>query len=365
MKRIVIIVLVWLIVVNIFALVGLNRFNLNQDTAYKWMAWSDFSAKPSWNIVELHNRWDSYWYLDIVKNGYYVRDGQYSLANIAFFPVYPALIKIVGTLIGGNFVLAGWLISMAFLFLSAIFLYKLVKVFHPKIDPELPVIFLLAFPTAFFLNVIYTESLFLFISLACFYYCFKKNFLWAGIFGFAGAITHSNGVFLFIPISWEYWRSFGWKINKNSWALITVPIGSAIIPIYHYFKFHNLFLFFQYEGRWGRNFSVNWDHLQFFSHPADVNIFMDIAFTLLAIIATYFIFKKISALYGFYMLGTILSALTSGTMMSMGRYLLALFPIFILLASVKNKLFRQSWLFASVMLLALDIILWVNYYWAG
>ena len=40
------------------------------------------------------------------------------------------------------------------------------------------------------------------------------------------------------------------------------------------------------------------------------------------------------------MLGTIISALTSGTMMSMGRYLLVLFPFFILLASVKNKLFQ-------------------------
>lgn len=365
MKKILFIVLLWLVIVNIFALVGLNRFNLNQDTAYKWMAWSDFTQKPGWNIVDLHNRWDSYWYLDIAKNGYYIRPGQYELANVAFFPVYPALIKAMGTVLLGNFVLAGWLISLAALSGAAIYLYKLVKEFHPGVDPEPVLIFMLVFPTAFFLNVIYTESLFLFISLACFYYCFKKNFLAAGIFGFIGAITHSNGVFLFLPLVWQYYKSFGFKINKNVLALASVPVGSSLFFIYHYFKFHDLFLFFKYESRWGRNFNINWDHLQFFSHPADVNIAIDIGFTILSIVATYFVFKKISALYGFYMSGTVLSALTSGTMMSMGRYLLILFPLFILLASFKNKLFRGYWLFASVMFLALDIILWVNYYWAG
>jgi Gpi18-like mannosyltransferase len=65
----------------------------------------------------------------------------------------------------------------------------LVKEFHPEIDPYLPIIFLLIFPTAFFLNAVYTESLFLFLSLATFYYALKKNFFSAGIFGFFASLT--------------------------------------------------------------------------------------------------------------------------------------------------------------------------------
>lgn len=355
----------WLVIVNTFALIGLNRFNLNQDTAYTWMAWNDFRVQPSWNIVDLHNRWDSFWYLDIVQNGYHINPGQYSLSNVAFYPVYPFLIKIVGTIFFGQFALAGWLLSITSLFAAAVYFYKLIKEFHPGVDPEMALIFMLVFPTAFFLNVIYTESLFLFISLACFYYCFRKNWLLAGIFGFVGAVTHSNGVFLLIPILWEYYRNFKFKINRNILAAIAIPAGSAIIPIYHYFKFHNLFLFFQYESRWGRNFTINWDHLQFFSRPATLNIIFDSAFTIMALTASYLVYKKLSKVYAVYMLGTILAALTSGTLMSMGRYLLILFPLFILLASVKNKLFQQAWMMASIMFLALDIILWVNQYWAG
>ncbi|MCX6763849.1 MAG: mannosyltransferase family protein [Candidatus Moranbacteria bacterium] len=364
MKKIILLVFVWLVVVNVFALVGFNRFNLNQDTAYQWMAWSDFSVKPSWNIIDLHNRWDSYWYLDIVQNGYYMR-GAGNLANVAFFPLYPLLIKITGTLFLKNFVLGGWITSIIFLFLSAIFLHKFTKEFHPKIEAKWPVIFLLVYPFAFFLNVIYTESLFLFLSIICFYFALKKKLWLAGLFAFLGALAHSNGLFLFIPILWQYFEQYRFKIRPPIVAILLAPLGTLSIPAYHYFKFHDFFLFFKIQTWWGRSFSINWDHLQFFSHPSTTNILIDASFMLLAAISTYFVWKKISPMYAVYMLGTIVSALSSGTMMSIGRYLLVLFPLYIWLASVKNENFRLGWLLTSALLLALDIILWVNYYWAG
>jgi hypothetical protein len=51
--------------------------------------------------------------------------------------------------------------------------------------------------------------------------------------------------------------------------------------------------------------------------------------------------------------------------MSVGRYSLVMFPLFILLATVKNETVRYAWMFASTLFLALDIILFVNNYWAG
>ena len=65
------------------------------------------------------------------------------------------------------------------------------------------------------------------------------------------------------------------------------------------------------------------------------------------------------------MLATIAVALSTGTFMSIGRYILVLFPIYILLASTKNQYLQQTWIFISTLLLAIYTILFVNNYWAG
>ena len=65
------------------------------------------------------------------------------------------------------------------------------------------------------------------------------------------------------------------------------------------------------------------------------------------------------------MAATIAIALSTGTFMSIGRYILTLFPIYILLASIKNESIKQVWSFISILLLAMYTILFVNNYWAG
>jgi Gpi18-like mannosyltransferase len=356
----------WLVAVNIFGFVAMNRFNLSPDTAYTWITPKSFPAEQSWDLVNMHNRWDTYWYLDIVKNGYYLKTDN-TLSNVVFFPLYPFLIKIVGTILLGNYVLAGWIISMLALLGACAFFYKLAKEFHPEIDPEAPILLMLVFPTAFFFNVVYTEALFLFLTVATFYYVFKKNFYLAGALAFLGALTHSNGVFLALPILWEIWRIHGWKsiFTAKIFPVFFAPIGMLSFLLYDYVKFHDLFLFFKIESAWGRSFSINWDHFSLFSHPSIVNMGIDIFFTLFILAVIFLVYKKISALYAAFMSLTVLAALTSGTLMSIGRYSLVLFPVFILLASIKDKTFQQVWIFSSSLFLAMDIILWTNNYWAG
>jgi hypothetical protein len=366
MKKIIILVFIWLIIVNIFGFAVLNRFNLDSDTAYKWIIPQSFPTVKSWNFLDMHNRWDAYWYLDIVRNGYYLRTDN-TLSNVAFFPLYPALIKIFGTIFLNNFVLAGWLISVGSLFLACVYFYKFLQKFHPEIDPEMPIILMLIFPTAFFFNIIYTESLFLFLTLATFYRAFKKNFWLAGLFAFFGALTHSNGIFLALPILWKILETYGWKsiFTSKIIPIFTAPVAMAGFFAYSAFKFHDLFLFFKLESAWGRSFRINMDHFQFFSHPAIINFAIDTLFTVLIIAIIFLVWKKLSPLYAIFMSLTVLSALASGTLMSIGRYSLVLFPMFILLAGIKNKTWQMAWIFGSVLFLALDIILFVNNYWAG
>jgi len=369
MKKIFIIFLLWILIINVFAIFVLNRFNLEGDTAYNWIDPAQFYQEQGWDLVSLHAKWDSFWYLDIAQNGYSLEYNQWGLYNIVFFPLYPFLMKITSFLTAGNFILSGWFLSIVFLLVALFYFFKLVKEFHPEINPYLPIIFLLIFPTAFFLNSVYTESLFLFLSLATFYYGLKKKFIYAGIFGLFASLTRVTGVLLFIPLIWEYLKNYNFKLksilNLKVLPIFLVPIGTFSFFLYHYFKFGNFFLFFEIEKNWGRAFTLQKGHFDFFSNPAIINFFLDVFFVIFILLVLYFVFKKLRTSYGFYIIATIAVALSTGTLMSTGRYILILFPIYILLASIRNQYWQQAWVFISTLLLALYTILFVNNYWAG
>ena len=135
-----------------------------------------------------------------------------------------------------------------------------------------------------------------------------------------------------------------------------------------FLQFHDLFLFFKIESAWGRSFTINWDHFSTFSHPSIVNMGIDIFLTIFVLTVLVLVWKKLSPLYAVFMSLTVIAALTSGTLMSIGRYTIVLFPVFILLAKLgkqKDKLPLLAWSLLSVLFFALDIVLWVNNYWAG
>lgn len=368
-KKILIIFLLWFFVVNIFALFALNRLNLSTDTAYTWITPENFSQHQGWNIADLHARWDSEWYLDIAKNGYSVPDRPDHFANIVFFPLYPLLIRLVAFFLGGNFILAGWALSSLFLFLALIYFYRLVKEFHKNVDPFLAISFLLIFPTSFFFNSIYTESPFLFFSIAGFYYALKRDFLKAGIFGFFASLTRLSGIFLFLPFVLEYIQSNDTKklLSTKVVPLFLIPLGTFLFFLFHYIKFGNFFLFFQVEKQgWGRSIlQVEGGHFALFSNPSIVNLTLDISFLFMAFLALYFVWRKISSSYALYMATTLFVPLSTGTLMSIGRYIIVLFPLFIWVASIQNQYVRQAFAFISILLLGMYITLFVNNYWAG
>lgn len=368
MKKISTILLLWLLVVNIFGWLVVNRFNLKPDTAYTWIEQSDDSRIKNTNLVNLHAQWDSFWYQDIATNGYHLNESN-TLSNIVFFPVYPALIYLFSAVLGLEVVLAGWVISIASLIGAVFVFYKLVKEFHPELDPETPIFYLLIFPTAFFLNAVYTESLFLMLSLLTFYYAFKGKFWQAGAFGLLASLTRVTGVLLFLPVAYEYFRQTPYKewIKIKALSLLLIPLGTFVFFGYHYVKFGDFFLFLKVESAWGRAFVFNKEHFSALTNSARANLIIDFGFGVFAAAMSIIVFKKRWIAYGLYVIATIVVAISSGSLMSIGRYILVLFPIYIMLAniSLKNKQFEKLYTLVSILLFGLNITLFVNGYWAG
>jgi len=119
------------------------------------------------------------------------------------------------------------------------------------------------------------------------------------------------------------------------------------------------------ESLWGRSFEINKSHFLIENSVAATNLFLDIIFSIFAFGTSFLIWKKIDKGLALYVLATMCIALSTGTLMSMGRYILVLFPIYIFAASIKNMYIKFTWLFGSGLLFALYTILFVNHYWAG
>ncbi|MDI6811050.1 MAG: hypothetical protein QMD80_05165, partial [archaeon] len=85
-----------------------------------------------------------------------------------------------------NFV---WVSSIA-----TIDIYKLVKIDYSHSTALKSVFYLSIFPTSYFLIAGYTESLFLFLTIGCFYYVRKGNWLPAGVMGMLASATRITGL---------------------------------------------------------------------------------------------------------------------------------------------------------------------------
>ena len=123
-------------------------------------------------------RWDSVWYLTIADSGY-----RESAPRAAFFPLYPLLIRSIGTLFGGSeaaLLVAAYLVSLAAFVAALALLYKLVVLERGRQVAPATLLLLAVFPAAVFFGAPYSESLFLLLAVGAFYAARTDRWAWAG-----------------------------------------------------------------------------------------------------------------------------------------------------------------------------------------
>jgi hypothetical protein len=138
-------------------------------------------------------RWDSVWYLAIADGGYA------DAARAAFFPLYPLLVRIAGAPLGSGLI-GGALLSTGLLGAALVLLHRLVALDHPRAVARNAVLVTALFPMAFFFSAVYSESLFLALSVGAVYAARLDRWAWAGVLGGLAATTRSAGVVLLVPL---------------------------------------------------------------------------------------------------------------------------------------------------------------------
>jgi hypothetical protein len=142
-------------------------------------------------------RWDAVWYLAIARDGYADAPGH---AKTAFYPLYPLLARAGGWIVGSQLV-AGLLVSLACLLVALALLHRLAEIELGPADARGAVLLTAFFPTAFFFSAVYSESLFLLLSVGAVLAARQGRWAWAGLAGGLAAATRNSGVLLVVPVA--------------------------------------------------------------------------------------------------------------------------------------------------------------------
>jgi len=326
--------------------------------------------------LDIFTRWDSKWYFSILKGGYQPSaDLRTVYSNLAYFPLYPYLVKSVGwlgvSLPDGLYILLGLLLSNLFFLASAALLYRLI-IRSPGFDADgaqRALILLILFPVSFFFSAFYPESLFLFLTLLGFTFALEEKWAWTGICAALVVVTKPTGIIPVIALGWLYMEKKQWRLQ----AIRLSILWFLLAPLALFLHFYHLYLisghpfaFIDAMTAWGGiQPATYWNPFQNLT-GAGLDVFkVDLVLMILFLVASaYSIWKWPVKAYGVYALLMILLAVSEGLLVSMSRYLLVCFPVFVLLG---QKLRGGKWFdLTAAACLALQVIYfagWVNYYW--
>ena len=176
--------------------------------------------EPS-GLLNYWAHWDGAWYSQIATQGY----GAHAPESTAFFPLYPVLVRL-GSEVGGGPAVWGVVISVLCTAFALFFVYRIAEDLYGVRTARVSTLVLAFFPTTFFLNAVYTEALFLALSAGAVWAARVRGNLWlAGIFGALAAATRNLGVLLLIPLSFEWLRRRHELGVRGLGGLVLVPTG--------------------------------------------------------------------------------------------------------------------------------------------
>ena len=307
--------------------------------------------------------WDGWWYLGIARSGYHAApvSGQYH--DYAFFPLYPALVRVLSLATPAFDGLIAVLLSNA-LFLAALWL--LYQLTAEVLDEERALwscIILALFPFSWVFSMAYGESLFLVLSLGSLLAAERGRAGQAAILAGLAGLTRLPGVLLIVPLALILWQRLP---NRRGLAwLVLVPLGAGLFTVGVGSLAGSAGAVEAAQNAWGRtgivaaaaggqSLGANLDPMLF-----------TFLLTLLAYVylLVYLRPDRIPLAYSLIPVLTLASVLASGNLQSIGRLGMVAFPFAWVLAGRRSQWFRVALPVVSAGLLTgLSVLIFAGWY---
>jgi hypothetical protein len=320
--------------------------------------------------LEMWNNWDSRNYLEVAQHSY----GPPTNPNwIVLFPLFPLTIAI-GSIFFDPFN-AGMLITLVATLVAGLGLYELVRFDSSARTARLAVLAMVLFPTAYTLIAPYAEALFLATATWAFVAARRNHMATAGILGALAAATRIQGAFLILALGSEY-LTVRRRIDRDVFWILFVGSGTLIYLGINWYYFGSPLQFMQVQQDYFHVHNqlpwVTFENLLDAVFTADRNEFWvsnDLAvlgsFLLLAIVTLWASLSRHSRpSYAIYTFVCLVSFATLSFPVSVPRYLMAVFPIFIAMGSWARHAAGQAILLGSSLLLGMFMTLFLMYHWA-
>lgn len=323
------------------------------------------------DALAIWNRWDAPHYLDLAVFGYRADDpGNLAMFSklgdldlfIVFYPLYPWLVGAVNAVLGDP-IWSAFVVTSLASFLVAPLLYRLVR--HDE-EPGVAMraaFFALVFPTAYFLHLPYTEALFLALVLGSFLAARTDRWWLAGALGGLAALTRVNGLVLIPALGAEAFT--GWlrlpreeRRMRAEWLAIgLVGVGFAVYLVVNQAVYGDPFTFLRIQHEhWFKSLAPPWqgigDVLRWTSNSnsdlALMHGWMELLFIGIGLVGTVHAALRFRPAWFFWMAGNWLLFISTSFVMSVPRYSLTLFPLFVSISLAT----RRRWLYAAVALVS-------------
>lgn len=284
---------------------------------------------------------DAGWYADIAENGYHtgLLDVE-TPKNWVFFPLMPLLISLLNYFTN-NSLISGLIISnLCFIFSLALF-SKLAKKYElTKEQLSFAILLICVFPTSYFFSAALTESLFLFLSLCSFYFLSQDKIISSSIFFALLSATRPTGLLVFPAYFLELIRKR--SVRSSLAAIISL---SGLVVYMFYLKKHvgDFFAFSKNQQAWGRNKDTILDLISNIAHnPGHLMqswdfLLLNLLSAILGIIICFFLLRKKQYNLSLFLFLPLAVSLYTGRLLSLTRFVMALFPLYIGMALlIKN-----------------------------
>ncbi|MFI1518151.1 hypothetical protein [Kitasatospora cineracea] len=354
------------------ALAAFAAVRLIAFTSFMWLlSWSGeyLTKDPRFgggkNVWDVLGGWDGWWYQQVAQNGYDPKllpstSGPWTLEqnSVAFFPLYPGMIKMVSAVTGLNSLGAGIVVSVLSSFVAAAGIYAVAKLIAGHRAAVIAAAVWGVFPGSGVEWAVYSDSLFVALAAWACYFVMTRNWLAAGVTSFVAGLNRPTSAALAAGVGVAaliaLWKRRDGVLGPLA-ALVIAPLGFAGYIAWASWRMGSMTAYFDLQRGawlhffdWGKHTGNVITNLLFghhdyiFGYPTEDLIALFLVFSLPVLI---FLLVRMRPPVFLLVYTGITLVLVLGSQQIFGntsRYLLPCFPLFLPIAVALKRLSRPS-----------------------